>query len=233
METLVNTFIDYVPLATTALSAVFAAHMFTHYRERPSRHILWWTVGVVTFGLGTLSESLHALFGLNPTNLRFWYAVGALWGGFPLAQGSVWLLMPKRFATWSSRIAVGYLATATILVALSPVSVNPDAALRLTGSHLEWSWLRLLSIPLNLYAFIFLVGGAWLSARRYRGRNTARWLGNLWIAAGGLLPGIGGSFTRAGYVEVLFATEFIGLCFIFIGYRTIRAESKALHLARI
>lgn len=225
--------IAYIPIATTLLSVYFWIKMWGHYQERPSRHILWWMLGVVAFGLGTLSESLHAILGFQPANLKFWYAVGALWGGFPLAQGSVWLLMPQPFARWSSRIIVTYLSLATILVLWSPVAINPEALGRLSGSHLGWTWLRVLSIPVNTYAFVFLVGGAWLSARRYRGRNTVRWMGNLWIAVGGLLPGIGGSFTRAGYVEVLFATELIGLGFIYVGYHIIRNDSLKLRSASI
>ncbi|NND15017.1 MAG: hypothetical protein HKN89_01685, partial [Eudoraea sp.] len=46
--------------------------------------------------------------------------------------------------------------------------------------------------------------------------------GNIWIAIGALLPGIGGSFTRFGYVEVLFITELIGLVCIYVGYRMIK-----------
>ena len=39
------------------------------------------------------------------------------------------------------------------------------------------------------------------------------------IASGALLPGIGGSFTRFGYTEVLYVTEFIGIILMFTGYR--------------
>jgi hypothetical protein len=34
-----------------------------------------------------------------------------------------------------------------------------------------------------------------------------------------LLPGIGGSFTRFGYTEVLYVTEFLGIILIYFGYR--------------
>ncbi len=44
-------------------------------------------------------------------------------------------------------------------------------------------------------------------------------LGNIWIAIGALLPGIGGSLTRFGLVEALYVTELIGLLFIYRGYR--------------
>ena len=39
------------------------------------------------------------------------------------------------------------------------------------------------------------------------------------IAVGALLPGIGGAFTRFGYVEVLYVTELLGLTLIYAGYR--------------
>jgi hypothetical protein len=44
-------------------------------------------------------------------------------------------------------------------------------------------------------------------------------MGNVAIALGGLLPGIGGTFTRFGYVEVLYVTELAGLLLIYLGYR--------------
>jgi xanthosine utilization system XapX-like protein len=51
-------------------------------------------------------------------------------------------------------------------------------------------------------------------------------MGNIYIAIGGLLPGIGGTFTRMGYVEMLFITELIGLLFIYIGYKIIKTEKR-------
>lgn len=49
------------------------------------------------------------------------------------------------------------------------------------------------------------------------------------IALGALLPGIGGSFTRLGYTEVLCVTEVIGLTLIWRGYLLcIRAAPPAV-----
>ena len=65
-------------------------------------------------------------------------------------------------------------------------------------------------------------------ATKYYGlkHKKAHFKGNIFIAFGALLPGIGGTFTRLGYVEVLFITEFIGLVLIYIGYRVIKTENK-------
>ena len=74
---------------------------------------------------------------------------------------------------------------------------------------------------------IFLVGGAIVSAVRYRRtRETySRFIGNVYIAIGAILPGIGGAFTRFGHTEVLYVTELIGLLCIFAGYRLKRYSS--------
>ena len=46
-----------------------------------------------------------------------------------------------------------------------------------------------------------------------------RYVGNLFIALGALLPGIGGAFSRFGHTEVLYVTELIGLLMIYMGFR--------------
>jgi hypothetical protein len=103
---------------------------------------------------------------------------------------------------------------------------------RLTGRVFAWQWVRAFSPLLNLYAFVFLFGGAVYSAIQYFGkeRGQTRFLGNIFIAIGALLPGIGGSFTRFGYVEVLYITELIGLVLIYFGYHMMRKDrSASLH----
>jgi hypothetical protein len=90
--------IEYLPVITTIFSAFFVREIFLHYQKRKTKYLLWWTIGVLTFGLGTFAESINVLFGWSVVNLKYWYIVGALLGGFPLAQGSVYLLMNKKFA---------------------------------------------------------------------------------------------------------------------------------------
>lgn len=119
---------------------------------------------------------------------------------------------------------------AAAAVFLSPIQVELVEPHRLTGSVLEWQWARLFSPFINTYAFIFLVGGAAWSAWRYRkGSDTRnRFTGNVLIAVGALLPGIGGMATRAGHTEVLYVMEFIGLLLIWAGYRANIRPSSAV-----
>ena len=109
------------------------------------------------------------------------------------------------------------------------LSEEPD------GGATFWTWARLFSILPNTYSLIFLVGGAAWSAIQYARKvgPGGRVLGNWLIAIGALLPGIGGSFTRFGYVEVLFVTEFIGICLIWAGYRVMtQTQTSSIHAAQ-
>lgn len=189
-------------------------------------YLLWWCIGVLTFGAGTLTESIHAIFGWSEWNAKIWYIVGALLGGFPLAQGTVYLLMNKKFARFSSIFFVLLIVFSAIVICFSPVSLlNPDTQ-GLTGKVFTWKWVRYFSPLINLYSLVFLVGGAIYSAMMYRktGEDHPRYLGNILIAIGGLLPSIGGTFTRFGHVEVLFVTELAGLALIYRAYLYMRKD---------
>jgi hypothetical protein len=221
--------IEYIPVLTTIFSVYFFREIAGHYQQRKTTYLLWWTIGVATFGLGTLAESIHAIIGWNDVNLRFWYIIGALLGGFPLAQGSVYLLMNRTFAHVTTVIYVVVILVASWFVITTPIALPPDFDGRLTGAVFEWTWVRGFSPFINIYSFIFLVGGAFYSAYKYykQGIREAPFKGNIFIAIGGLLPGIGGTYARFGYVEVLFVTELIGLVLIYVGYRIIKVNRRS------
>ncbi len=118
-------------------------------------------------------------------------------------------------------MAVGCVVlVAAIVVLLSPIDAAEVETHRLTGSVMVWREARLFSPFINTYAAIFLIGGAALSAWRFRTDPAARhrFIGNCYIAIGALLPGIGGTATRMGHTEVLYVMELIGIVLIWIGY---------------
>ncbi len=226
--------IRYLPIVTTAVAVAFTVVLHRHWKRAPeARFMLWWMIGVAMFGLGTLTEALTSLFGWHEPLFRMWYISGALLGGAPLAQGTVYLLVDRR---WADRLAVAlgvYIAVAAAFVLTTPLLAEAVEENRLDGAVMEWQWVRLFSPLVNLYAVVFLVGGAAWSAWRYWRRSDrprSRVVGNALIAVGALLPGIGGTFTRFGYVEVLYLTELTGLLLIWAGYRVITSDTvESIH----
>jgi hypothetical protein len=221
--------IYYLPIATTFVSVLFAWHVFQRWsRKHRPPHLAWWSAGVAMFGAGTFFEAYTALFGWYEWAFRGWYITGALLGAAPLALGTVYLLMPLRTANLLAASLVAYVSIAALCVLLTPLDASLADDKKLSGEVIEWTWVRAFSPLVNTFAFVFLVGGAIASVARYRREgNAARAWANVWIAIGAILPGIGGSFTRAGYTEVLYVTEFLGILLIAWGYReSIRASDR-------
>lgn len=215
-------FVSYIPIVTTVVALLFAPRVYRRWKERRSGpHLLWWAAGIFLFGVGTFTESVTSLFGWNEWVFRGWYISGALLGGAPLAQGTVYLLMSRKTAHVLSILLVSVVLVASVAVILTPIDMSLVEDHRLTGAVMEWQGVRLFSPFINSYAFVFLVGGALLSAWRFRRLPALkhRFIGNAYIAVGALLPGIGGMATRMGHTEVLYVMELIGLLMIWTGYR--------------
>lgn len=212
----------YLPILSTFISAAFAWVILARYRlKRQSYHLLWWGIGIVTYGVGTLIESLVTLFGWQSALFKAWYIAGALLGGAPLAVGTIYLLFGRR----AGRIAVVLLLAAvgvtSIFVILSPVRMDLVDPTILSGKALAWQSVRRVSPFINSLAALFLVGGAIYSAIHFFGHPESRHvsIGNIFIAVGALLPGVGGMGSRMGHTELLYIAEFIGVILIWIGYK--------------
>jgi hypothetical protein len=213
--------VHYVPIVTTMMAVPFAVIILGRWRRFPERlHLLWWGIGVAAYGAGTLTESLTALLGWQEPVFRLWYITGALLGGAPLAQGTVYLMLRRRTAHILTTVLVATVAIAAVAVWYSPVDYTLVESHRLTGRVFEWTWVRRFSPFINLYAGVFLIGGAIASAVKFSRDPLTRhrmWA-NVWIAVGALLPGIGGTATRFGHTEVLYVMELLGLLCMWRGY---------------
>lgn len=228
--------IHYLPIISTVVAAAFTRVLYLKWSQnRSARYLLWWTIGVALYGVGTLAEAITTVFGWSEPVFRLWYISGALLGGAPLATGTVYLLLPKRRADRIALAVMSYIAVAAALVLVTPVLAELAEPNALSGEVIGWRFVRLLSPLVNLYAVIFLIGGAIWSAWVYwkRGNASSRVLGNILIAVGAILPGIGGSFARAGVVEVLYVTELVGLALIWAGFHVItRDDVRSIYEAQ-
>lgn len=213
--------VHYLPILTTIFAVFFLVGIFRRYLTKGGTHLLWWSAGVFTYGLGTFFEAFITLHGNTILLNKLWYVAGAILGGYPLAQGSVYLHFRRRTADILTMITVPFIVISAVLVLLSPVNTSLMESFRPSGASLEWQWVRLLTPFINTYSAIFLIGSALYSAIRYsqieNGRNRA--IGNALITVGALLPGIGGAMAKAGMVEALYIGEFVGIILIWLGYR--------------
>src|SRR5690349_12449957 len=106
--------VHYLPIATTIVSASFAIAVFRRYHARGGLHLLWWGIGLVAYGAGTVTESITTLFGWHEGVFRAWYITGALLGGAPLAQGAAYLHFPRRIAHATSLLLIAVIALASV-----------------------------------------------------------------------------------------------------------------------
>ena len=221
----------YLPIATTLVAVVFFSGLIRHYRKKPSGpHLLWWAAGVFTFGAGTGLESVITLSGNSIPLNKIWYVMGALLGVYPLGQGTAYLLTSRRTANRLTAITLPMVIILAVLVLVSPVERTRLDPNKPSGAILSWTWLRAMTPIINLYAAAFLIGGAVWSSWKYfsQGIMRNRAVGNAVIAAGAVLPGIGGVAAKMGRVEVLYITELAGLLLIWLGYLIcLRPESSA------
>lgn len=227
--------VHYIPVITTSLSFVFLVVLLRRYVQRGfGTHLLWWAFGVFCYGAGTALESSITLFGNSIALTKTWYIAGAVFGGYPLAQGTVYLLLKRRTAHILTAATIPLIVAASVLVVLSPVNVDALEPHRPSGAMLGWQWVRAFTPIINGYAALFLIGGAILSAVRYARHvgTSNRAVGNTLIAVGALLPAVGGGLAKAGLVEALYVGELLGIILIWLGYgacvrRPTRAPAEA------
>lgn len=213
--------VHYLPILTTLIAAAFLAVLVRRAMPRGwPPHLVWWGIGVFFYGVGTAVESAITLFGNGPTFNRLWYWAGAILGGYPLATGTVYLLLARRWAHVLTAITMLLVVFASVCVLITPLNLENIQPHKPSGDVIGWAWVRLLTPFINGYAALFLIGGAiWSSAKFFvKGNEGKRALGTASIAVGGLLPGIGGSMAKAGIVEALYVGELVGLVFIWLGY---------------
>jgi uncharacterized membrane protein YfcA len=136
-------------------------------------------------------------------------------------EGIVYGVLSRHVAHALTAVLMAYVAIASLAILTSPIDYSQVETYRLSGRVLGWQWVRWFSPVVNLYAVVFLIGGAILSALKYSVDPSTRhrmWA-NVLIALGAILPGIGGTATRMGHVEVLYVTELVGLLLTWTGYR--------------
>ena len=217
----------YIPFLSTLVTFAFAAAVFARFLKRRGPHLLLWTIGLLFFSIGTLSEVILA-FTFSGLVLKLWYLSGAMLTAAWLGQGTIHLLVRKRAVAWTLTgilAAISLLAVTLILLApLSHAAASYNVTMAISSQYKDiltrGSLTILLTILLNIYGTLALVGGAIYSAFIFWRKRVLlnRMIGNVLIAIGALAPAMAGSFVKAGLVDALYLSELIGVVLMYIGF---------------
>ncbi len=217
----------YISILSTLISFIFAYAVFRRYALKRGSHLLHWGIGLVFYGLGTLTEVILGFTYSTPV-LKLWYLSGAMLTAAWLGQGTVYLLLRRRgVAPALSVVLVIATLTSALLVFAAPVTAaaagyNPGlpASEQYKEIMVRSGPMILLTILLNIYGTITLVGGAIYSSYLFWRKKVLvnRMVGNILIAAGALMPASAGTFVQAGLVDMLYLSEFIGVVLMYAGF---------------
>jgi hypothetical protein len=218
---------NFIPVLSTLVTFAFAYVVFRRYQMKGGRHLLLWSFGLLLYGLGTLSEVILG-FTFNELVLKLWYLTGAMLTAAWLGQGTIQLLIRKgKWATYLTYALAALSLLAIILVLVAPLT-GAQAGYNVAGTVSEQYKTILtrggltifLTIILNIYGTLGLVGGAGYSAFLFWRKKVlaGRLFGNIFIAVGALSPAMAGTFVKAGLVDALYVSEFIGAVLMFTGF---------------
>lgn len=216
---------NFLPYLSTIVTFAFTVTVYNRYRQRGGMHLLLWSFGLLLYGIGTFCEVILGLT-FSVFILKLWYLTGAMLTAAWLGMGTVHLLIRKgntaRILTW---VLAGVSVLALILIMFAPLISTAYDVTRPASEQYREIFSRsglivFLTILLNIYGTLTLVGGAIYSAYLFWRKKILanRMFGNILIAVGALSPAMGGSLLRAGLTDMLYLSELIGAILMFIGF---------------
>jgi hypothetical protein len=235
---------NLISLFSSLITFVFLGFVFRRYLVKGGPHLLLWSIGLLFYGLGTLSEVLLS-FQFSGLVLKLWYLCGAMLTAAWLGQGSIHLLVRKPYVaiTLTGILTLASLAAAA-LVFSSPINgtviyqTNLSASAQYQAVLGRSGGIILMTILLNSYGTLALVGCTAVSAFLFWRKRVLfnRMLGNILIAVGALMPAMGGTFVKLGVVNLLYLSEFVGVVIMYFGFlqattRPVAAQQAAPRVA--
>ena len=212
---------DYVPLVSCIVSFIFAVTVLDQYFARRKPFQLLWALGLFMYSLSTFTEFYWNVVGHVDVLFRLWYLVGAILVAAYLGQGTLYLLMKRKPANIFMIVLALFTVYSVVRVFMAPLDVA--SLTKLSGVGVMPADLRFVVTPLlNAFGTFALVGGAVYSAWIFWRKRILphRVVANVFIAAGAMLPAIGGTHiaTPSGDINLFFVMELIGVILMFIGF---------------
>ncbi|HEY8477210.1 MAG TPA: hypothetical protein VIN09_10135 [Chloroflexota bacterium] len=220
-------------LLTTLLGVAFALTVARDFWRRRRPHQLVWAFGLLLYAVAAGCLFHAETVGWSPLTYRLYYLTGAYLTAAFLGMGTVYLLARRRLAHGIAAVlALGSLVAGAVVLSV-PLDLGalPERA-RFSGEALP-QWVRLGTIPFNVFGTVALAGGALVSAWSCWRRHAPprRVVSNVLIAAGAGVTASGGTLLKLGVPDAFVWSLFAGLLVIFAGFLVSR-EVLVLRQAR-
>jgi len=216
----------YISVLSTLVTFAFVASVFSRYLRKRGTHLLLWSIGLALYGLGTLTEAIM-MFTFSPVALKIWYLSGAMLTAAWLGEGTVHLLVRKRNVAKTLTIVLTLVSlAAVVLIAVAPIAGGAtfDTTKPVSAQYREIlvrnGWIIALTIILNIYGSITLIGGALYSVYIFWRKRILRdrMIGNILIAIGALMPAMAGTLIKMGLADWLYLSELLGAVLMYLGF---------------
>lgn len=210
----------YIPLITSIIAFIFAITVLDQFFARRKSFQLLWAIGLFMYSVAAFTEFYSLAFGITELVLRLWYLIGAIFVAAYMGMGTLYLLMRRRTAN----IIMLILGLASVWATIRVFTVDIDISElhQLTGIGVFPIDVRaILAASFNMFGTLALVGGAvysaWIFVRKHILQH--RVISNLLIAAGAMMPVIGGSIVAlTDSLIYLLIFELLGIIIMFAGF---------------
>lgn len=215
-----------VPFVTATILAFLTYDLVRRYQRYGGqrRHLLFWAIGLAMFAIASLSDGLLRL---SWSEIAFlgWYLFGAILNSAWIGQGTVYLLVRKRWVDFlTMALVLLSILTFIILVAtpLDPLAYKAGVPIATQYQQIlpKGASVRMMTPLFNIYGTLTLVGGALYSGLLFWRKKILpnRVLGNVLIAAGALAVAAAGSLNRLGFGELHSFAQLVFSLLIYAGF---------------
>ncbi len=218
--------LQVLPFISTAIMLGFTVYVLQRYFVRRAPHFLFWGIGLAMFGAGSFAE-VYLSLAWSRAIFIVWYLCGAILNPAWIGQGTLYLLVRKRWVHVVTGILILASLVSTGLMLSIPIN---DSAFQLGlpisqqyKAIIPTSSFNLILIPTILFGtdgLVLLVGGALYSAFLFWRKRVLpnRVIGNVLIAAGALSVAFASELTGLGYGQYLYVGELVCAILMFIGF---------------
>src|SRR5271157_3141880 len=215
-----------LPFISTAIMLGFTIYVFQRYFARRALPFLFWGIGLAMFGLGSFAE-VYLSLAWSRAVFVMWYLFGAILNPAWIGQGTLYLLVKRRWV----HVVSGVLILASLVSAALMLSIPINDSGFHLGTPISEQYKALIPpasfnqilIPTIIFGtvgLILLVGGALYSAFLFWRKRVLpnRVIGNVLIAAGALSVASASELTHLGYGQFLYLGELLAVILMFVGF---------------